>query len=365
MYWFKQAAEKNHTESMYRYGVYLSQLQPTSKNNILGEIYVQRASENEHADALCEMGNFYYEGSQQFNIDYREAIKCFEKAALQEHPEALTQLGYMYMHGLGCTEDQDKSVQYSLLGAQAGYPVAQYNMYHFYINGEGIEKDELEALKWLNEAVSQEYLPAIYFKIKRKIKELKPSEPALKIIEELKECLKDPELVMHVFLEIAVLKLRENELDAMIKAAHNIQKCYELIIRDKDEYIKNRCLAVALEISNSLRKHVETHGPSRSNEGDLIACCLFDRKGVPIKSSENLRKKFTELNQGENRKANLEDLIEFLIKNSFVAKLTKKTITDSYAIHRQPQVTSKTKTGRNDPCWCGSEKKLKKCHGRP
>jgi preprotein translocase subunit SecA len=27
-------------------------------------------------------------------------------------------------------------------------------------------------------------------------------------------------------------------------------------------------------------------------------------------------------------------------------------------------VPAGTKLGRNDPCWCGSGKKFKKCHGR-
>ena len=29
-----------------------------------------------------------------------------------------------------------------------------------------------------------------------------------------------------------------------------------------------------------------------------------------------------------------------------------------------PNTTSGKKLGRNDPCWCGSGKKFKKCHGR-
>jgi len=28
-------------------------------------------------------------------------------------------------------------------------------------------------------------------------------------------------------------------------------------------------------------------------------------------------------------------------------------------------VTAKEKIGRNDPCWCGSGRKFKQCHGRP
>ena len=31
--------------------------------------------------------------------------------------------------------------------------------------------------------------------------------------------------------------------------------------------------------------------------------------------------------------------------------------------HREPQKDNEPKVGRNDPCWCGSKKKYKKCHG--
>jgi len=32
-------------------------------------------------------------------------------------------------------------------------------------------------------------------------------------------------------------------------------------------------------------------------------------------------------------------------------------------VHREPQKGNEPKVGRNDPCWCGSKKKFKKCHG--
>jgi len=31
---------------------------------------------------------------------------------------------------------------------------------------------------------------------------------------------------------------------------------------------------------------------------------------------------------------------------------------------QQRQVSERDKVGRNDPCWCGSGQKFKKCHGR-
>ena len=32
--------------------------------------------------------------------------------------------------------------------------------------------------------------------------------------------------------------------------------------------------------------------------------------------------------------------------------------------HASPAAREQRKIGRNDPCWCGSGKKFKKCHGR-
>ena len=34
------------------------------------------------------------------------------------------------------------------------------------------------------------------------------------------------------------------------------------------------------------------------------------------------------------------------------------------ADHHQPFVRKEKKVGRNEPCWCGSGKKFKQCHGK-
>ena len=37
----------------------------------------------------------------------------------------------------------------------------------------------------------------------------------------------------------------------------------------------------------------------------------------------------------------------------------------SYSVDTKPSSASREKLGRNDPCWCGSGRKFKQCHGRP
>ena len=37
----------------------------------------------------------------------------------------------------------------------------------------------------------------------------------------------------------------------------------------------------------------------------------------------------------------------------------------AHDVVKTPAATHNDKIGRNDPCWCGSGRKFKQCHGRP
>ncbi len=56
---------------------------------------------------------------------------------------------------------------------------------------------------------------------------------------------------------------------------------------------------------------------------------------------------------------------ENYVKENFdrILEISKKPAVQQPEIHSQPKSVSK-KLGRNDPCWCGSGKKYKKCHGK-
>ena len=54
----------------------------------------EKAAAQGQADALCSVGNAYYNGR-----DYEKAMECWEKAAAQEQPDALCSLGEAYKMG--------------------------------------------------------------------------------------------------------------------------------------------------------------------------------------------------------------------------------------------------------------------------
>ncbi len=64
-------------------------------------------------------------------------------------------LGYMYQHGEGVEENDVDAVKWYRKAAEQGLAVAQYNLGYMYDNGEGVEESDTEAVKWYRNAAAQ------------------------------------------------------------------------------------------------------------------------------------------------------------------------------------------------------------------
>lgn len=360
---FKLGAKQEHTNCMYQYGLYQSKLSCDGYGRDIeavrkeGEFYIWRASVDGNADALSTMGSLYFSGSLQYEQDYELAYEAYKSAADQEHPEALAQLGYMHNQGLGCSQDAVLAAQYSLKSAEAGYPQGQYNTYIFYVRGNGIEKNDAEALTWLNAAVKQEYPPAILAYATLIMDGQLPKQSIVEIKDLLSQCLVQEDLKSRALLKIATLESDEPNVEAWIAAAHHVQDCYEIIINDGDPHgLKDECLKVALKVATVLRSGIQTNSHLQDLElgtNRLLACCLFDSKGVPIKDKKKFSDEYSDLmSQALDGTPNaLEKLQQFTRNNAHLAHKAPLTVNNSKL----------NKIGRNEPCSCGSGKKYKNC----
>jgi len=72
----------------------------------------------------------------------------YAKAAEQDYAEAQSNLGIMYDHGRGISEDNEAAVLWYTKAAQQGYVDAQVNLGFMSANGEGLEKNEANAYLW-------------------------------------------------------------------------------------------------------------------------------------------------------------------------------------------------------------------------
>jgi TPR repeat protein len=61
-------------------------------------------------------------------------------------------LGYLYDHGLGVTQNRSEAAHWYRRAADSGEARAQYNLGHLYLRGEGVPHDESAAFAWFQKA---------------------------------------------------------------------------------------------------------------------------------------------------------------------------------------------------------------------
>ena len=69
-------------------------------------------------------------------------MKWYRKAAEQNHAEAQYNLGVCYDEGEGVAKDQVEAVKWYRKAAEQNFAAAQYNLGVCYAKGEGVAKDE-------------------------------------------------------------------------------------------------------------------------------------------------------------------------------------------------------------------------------
>ena len=70
-------------------------------------------------------------------------------------PNSQTNLGYCYQNGQGVQKDEAEAVKWYRKAADQGLALAQTNLGYCYQNGQGVQKDDTEAVKWYSKAADQ------------------------------------------------------------------------------------------------------------------------------------------------------------------------------------------------------------------
>ena len=117
----------------------------------------------ESAQDLAEKAVAAYEQG-----DYVMAFVLFGAAAEEGHAQAQGFLGLMYARGEGVARNDAEAVRWYRRAAEQGDPVAQSLLGSMYADGRGVEKDEAEAFHWFRlaaeqgDAEAQAFLGAMY-----------------------------------------------------------------------------------------------------------------------------------------------------------------------------------------------------------
>lgn len=127
---------------LYRFGGY--SIQDLNK----AAIYAKIAAEHDDKECLYWLGLLHYEGSYGIEKDLKKSYDLVERAALQNHSDALCQLGFYCEYGYGCEIDLVKSFEYAKKSAELGHSMGQSNLAECYELGTGTEKNTDLAIEW-------------------------------------------------------------------------------------------------------------------------------------------------------------------------------------------------------------------------
>jgi TPR repeat protein len=105
---------------------------------------------------------------------FEQAASWYEKAANQNHVEALLDLGLLYSDGRGVTKDPKRALALFRRSAGLGESFAQYQVGLAYDIGNGVRKDQKEAIKWYRKSAEQG-LPGAQFNLAMRLSN-QPSE---------------------------------------------------------------------------------------------------------------------------------------------------------------------------------------------
>jgi TPR repeat protein len=102
--------------------------------------------------------------------DYETAHKEFSPLAEQGHTNAQLILGIMYLNGQGVQQDDAEAVKWWRRAAELGHDGAQFYLGVVYVKGQGVQQDDAKAVNWWRRAaeqghdVAQSYLGVMYLK---------------------------------------------------------------------------------------------------------------------------------------------------------------------------------------------------------
>lgn len=116
------------------------------ENNKEALHWLERAAGNDEPYALYQLGLYYSEAN-----DLAKAIKYYQRAAELNNADALLELYYIYGEGVGVEQDDDKALFYLKKAAELGVQEAIEELAAQALSGEG-NMDAKEAEYWIKKA---------------------------------------------------------------------------------------------------------------------------------------------------------------------------------------------------------------------
>ena len=155
--WFKKAAAKGHTESMYCLYLCYSEGQAAPVDNKEAMKWLTKAAEIGDKESQYALG-VHYDLGDIVAQSYSNAAKWYKKAADQGHTSAMVDLGILYLRGNGVAESHEKAENLFRKAADLGNLTALYNLGLYFAKHYDYE----DGLPFFQEAAEKGHIPSMY-----------------------------------------------------------------------------------------------------------------------------------------------------------------------------------------------------------
>jgi TPR repeat protein len=118
-------ADKGNADAQYAVAVLYREGWGVEKNMETAAGYYQKSAEQDHRDAMFEVGWLYQAGQGGLTKDYEQSAKWYQKAAEKGHPAAMYGIASLYYNGMGVKMDMATAMSWYQKSAAAGFPPAQ------------------------------------------------------------------------------------------------------------------------------------------------------------------------------------------------------------------------------------------------
>ena len=139
-----KAAEKEYGYAQYLLAMNFFDLY--SENNKEALFWLERAASNDEPEALYQLGVYYSEGN-----DLAKSIKYYQRAAELNHADAALALSYLYDEGISVEQDDDKALFFLKKAAELENQEAIDELASMALSGQG-NMDAKEAEYWIKKA---------------------------------------------------------------------------------------------------------------------------------------------------------------------------------------------------------------------
>ena len=125
------------------------------------QMYSAAGAKLDNCDALNGLGDCYYYG-KHVPVNYTQAVRLYELAAIQDRTKTRFELGYSYYSSKGVSQSDDKAFRYFQDASVAGSMDAAAYLGICYANGWGTKKDTIQAGQWLKKSAEKGIPTGLY-----------------------------------------------------------------------------------------------------------------------------------------------------------------------------------------------------------